>query len=315
MRLFMIDFLKKFSEVNRNIKDSQKLINLVGVVKVYYGINKDGFFRLAFLSNSSPNIKGSTKNIDIVQGSSGDGNYWTCFDLKNDQLLPVFSIFCEDLASCVIGEMDEYFALLKLKNRFSTWTALFKKSRTPLSLEKAKGLYGELFFINDYLISKYDDGKTIKGWGGPEMYNKDFSIDDTWYEIKTINCASTTAKIASIHQLSSEINGWLITIRVEEMTDSYDGELSTINKLCESIISKISTTETKDIFLEKLSSIGFDFCDDLGNKNYHVTSVDAYFVENDFPALKEKDIKSDAINNVSYELILKLIEKYRKELN
>lgn len=310
----MINFFKKFSEINRNIKDSQRLINLVGVVKVYYGINKDGFFRLAFLSANSPNIKGSTKNIEIIQGNSGDNNYWTCFDLKNDQLLPVFSIFCEDLASCVVGEMDEHFALLKLKNRFSTRTALFKKSRKPLSLEKAKGLYGELYFLDNYLLKKYGEDKTIRGWGGPEMYSKDFSIDNTWYEIKTINASSTIAKIASIQQLSSDLIGRLVIVRVEEMTDSYDGELSSINKLCQNIISKIESNEIKDIFLDKLSSLGFDFCDDLANKNYNVSSIETYIVEGEFPALKENDIKSEAINNVSYELILKLIKDYRKDL-
>lgn len=310
----MINLYKKFMELNRNIKDSQKLINLDGVVKAYYGINKDGFFRISFLSKDSPNIKGTTKNIEIVQGNSGDNNYWTCFDLKNDTLLSAFCIFGEDLISCVYDEKEEYNVLTKLRVRFNTWLALFKKSRTPLSLEKAKGLYGELYFINEYMIEKYGADNAIDCWSGPEMYSKDFSIEKTWYEIKTINTGSATIKISSIQQLSSDFDGHLIVIKVEEMSDSFDVDKSSINKLCQLIISKIDNSETKDMFLNRLSELGYDFCDDIGNKNYQVHEMTAYLVNSDFPILREVDIKSEAINNVGYELVLKLINDYEEKI-
>ena len=310
----MINLYKKFVELNRNIKDSQKLINLDGVVKAYYGINKDGFFRISFLSKDSPNIKGTTKNIEIVQGNSGDNNYWTCFDLKNDTLLSAFCIFGEDLISCVYDEKEEYNALTKLRVRFNTWLALFKKSRTPLSLEKAKGLYGELYFINEYMIEKYGADNAIDCWSGPEMYSKDFSIEKTWYEIKTVNTGSATIKISSIQQLSSDFDGHLIVIKVEEMSDSFDVDKSSINKLCQLIISKIDNSETKDMFLNRLSELGYDFCDDIGNKNYQVHEMTAYLVNSDFPILREVDIKSEAINNVGYELVLKLINNYKEKI-
>ena len=306
----MINLNKKFIELNRNIKDSQYPINFKGAVKAYYGINKDGFYRISFLSSKSPDIKGTTKNISIVQGNSSENNYWTCFDLKNDSLLSVFCTFGEDLISCVLEETVEYVALSRLRARFNTWLALFRKTRTPLSPEKAKGLYGELYFIKKYLSIKYSIEEAIKCWSGPEKYSKDFAINDTWYEVKTINVGSSVVKISSIQQLSSDIEGRLVVIRVEEMADSFGEEYSTINKLCQSIISSVSDSEIKDLFLIKLSEIGFDFCDDLGDKNYHVHKVENYIVNEGFPALREKDIKEEAINNVSYEIVLKMIKGY-----
>ena len=82
----MINLNKKFIELIRNIKDSQYPINFKCAVRAYYGINIDGFYRISFLSSKSPDIKGTTKNISIVQGNSSENNYWTCFDLKNDSL-------------------------------------------------------------------------------------------------------------------------------------------------------------------------------------------------------------------------------------
>lgn len=311
----MINLNKKFLELNRNIRDSQFPLNYKDGVKAYYGINKDGFFRLSFLSSKSPEIKGITKNISIVQGFSTENNYWTCFDLKNDSLLSVFCTFGEDLVSCILDEDDENVALTKLRARFNTWIALFRKTRTPLSPERAKGLYGELYFMKSYLINKYSPENSVMCWSGPDNLSKDFSINDTWYEAKTINVGATVAKISSIQQLSSNKTGKLIIIRVEEMSEAANEDDSNINNLCQFIISSISDIEIKDQFLLKLSQAGYDFSDDLGNKNYHVHMVEAYQVDNNFPSIRETDVKVDVVSNVSYDLILKMIKEFKVELD
>lgn len=306
----MINLFEKFNGLNRNIKNTQYLIDTKGVVKAYYGVSVDGFFRLAFLSSKSSGIKDMTKNISVVQGNSNEENYWTCFDLKNDDLISVFCSFGEDLISSVCNEYNETTALSKLRLRYLTWLALFRKTRTPLSPEKAKGLFGELYFLKNVMLKKYDIDKTINSWSGPDYLVKDFAVDEYWYEIKTISCSGTVVKISSLQQLSSDIEGKLVVIKVEEMADAYKGKDSSINELIQYIISVIELNDTKDMFLDKLANIGYDFSDELGNKKYNVANLEYYLVDDKFPALRESDVKSEAINNVGYELILKLLIDY-----
>ena len=306
----MINLFEKFNSLNRNIKNTQYLIDTKGVVKAYYGVSVDGFFRLAFLSSKSSGIKDMTKNIAVVQGNSNEENYWTCFDLKNDDLISVFCSFGEDLISSVCNEYNETTALTKLRLRYSTWLALFRKTRTPLSPEKAKGLFGELYFLKNVMLKKYDIDKTINSWSGPDYLVKDFAVDDYWYEIKTISCSGTVVKISSLQQLSSDIEGKLVVIKVEEMADAYKGKDSSINELVQYVIAEIESNDTKDMFLDKLANIGYDFSDELGNKKYNVANLEYYLVDDKFPALRETDIKSEAINNVGFELILKLLIDY-----
>lgn len=309
----MLNLYDKFNLLNRSIKDTQYPISTEGAIKAYYGISNEGFFRISFLSTSSVGIKGTTKAISIVDGATSNGNYWTCFDLKNDDLLSVFCSFGEDMISCIEKESNETMAASKLRFRFNTWVALFRKTRTPLSEEKAKGLFGELYFMKTTLIDRYGYPKTISSWSGPEQYSKDYAIDDTWYEIKTVAVGSAVAKISSLQQLSSDVDGHLVVIRVEEMAPTYNGSDSSINNLLQSIISSIEDNETKDLFLDKISNYGYDFSDDLGNKKYAVKRVEKYRVDASFPVLRERDIKSNAVNNVSYELILKLIKDWLEE--
>ena len=309
----MINLYNKFNSLNRSIKNVQFPITTKGAIKAYFGISSDGFYRISFLSTSSVGIKGTTKGIEIVQGSTSEDNYWTCFDLKNDDLLSVFCSFGEDMISCVEIDENENSAASKLRFRYNTWVALFRKTRTPLSEEKAKGLFGELYFMKTSLLKQYGCFSAIEAWSGPEQYSKDFSIGDTWFEIKTVSANSAVAKISSLQQLSSNVDGHLIVVRVEEMADTFNGNDSSINGLLQDILTSIEDNETKDLFLDKVSKYGYDFSDDIGNKKYSVKRVEKYLVNNSFPVLRENDIKSDAVNNVSYELILKLIKDWLEE--
>lgn len=309
----MTDLYKKFIELNRNINDSQYPLCFSGAIKCYYGINKDGFYRISFLSSSSLNISGKTKGIEIVEGFSSENNYWTCFDLKNDDLLPVFCTFGEDLVSCIYDENNENIASNNLRMRYKTWVALFKKSRNPLSPEKTQGLYGELYFLKNFMVPTYGVIESVNAWGGPDQNSKDFSINNTWFEIKTVGTSSAVVKISSMQQLSSDESGSLVINRVEGMSDAFNGKDCSINNLIQSIISDIGDQGTKDDFLEKISNYGYDFCDDAGNKKFQVASSRKYIVDKTFPALRENEIKSDAINNVSYELIISLLKAYESE--
>ncbi len=308
----MINLYDNFLKLNRGIKDSQYPINYQGAIRAYYGVSKEGFYRISFLSSVSSGITKFTKNIGVTSGSKDSTNFWTCFDLMDDSLLNVFCTFGEDLISSIFGENNEQLALNKLKLRYKTWLALFRRSRSPLSKEKAQGLYGELYFLKNKMIPLYGISDSINSWSGPDSYSKDFSIKDSWYEIKTISNGSPIVKISSIQQLSSDYEGKLVVIKVEEMSDAFSSPSDSIYKICQDVLTQIKDNEVKDTFLTKLSEIGYDFCDELGNKKYNVSSVSNYIVNNQFPILRETDIKSQAVNNVSYDLILKLIDAFKE---
>ena len=98
---------------------------------------------------------------------------------------------------------------------------MFKKVSCSLSNEKEQGLFGELYFLDKYMIPKYGVDNSINAWTGPLGYNKDFSINNTWYEIKTIGVNSTCINISSLSQLSSDIPGILTILGLKKMSEEY----------------------------------------------------------------------------------------------
>ena len=53
----------------------------------------------------------------------------------------------------------------------------------------------------------------MKSWSGQELTHKDFSMENTWYEIKTIGCGQQNIKISSLEQLDSVYDGEIVVFQ------------------------------------------------------------------------------------------------------
>lgn len=308
-----INFEKKYNEIEKNIYNNQKKIETDTNVKVFYGISNEGYFRLSMLSSIIPPKIDSTKSLNVIQGKEGEKLYWTCIDLINNDFKKIFFFFCEDIINSISNVKDEIEELNIVKDRFYIWKSMFKKVKNSLSLEKEQGLFGELYFLLKYMIPHYGTEISINSWSGPLKYNKDFSVEDDWIEVKTPSVNSDTIKITSLSQLSSDKNGRLAIVQVEKMSNEYEEEETTILSLVEKINNEIKSLELKQQFLTKLSEYGFSEENSFVNYKFSVHNISIYEVREEFPRLNEADIKFQEIGNIQYELFINTLERYKVE--
>ena len=313
-KITMIDFEELYGTLGKELSGNQKRLSIESVLGVYYGMSKDGFFRISFMSSrKAPNIE-STRLLRITQGSESEGVYWTCFDLLQHDAQKVFFTFCESLIEAIEGISEEKKALDVLKTRYITWKALFKREcSNRLTREELQGLFGELYFLNKYMIPKYGTNEAIRSWSGPDAKSKDYSIKTDWYEIKTIGANSVTVKISSLSQLTSEHEGHLAVIRVEAMSEQYDNEDASIGAVFTSILSKICDESIEAIFLSKLGAYGFDISDESFMSKYEVKSMNLYMVNEEFPRLTEANINKPEVCDVEYSLIVNSLLPYMED--
>ena len=170
--------------------------------------------------------------------------------------------------------------------------------------------YGELYFLKNYMLKKYDVKTAICSWSGPNSTSKDFSLSDNWFEIKTIGNNVQNIHISSLTQLSSSIDGRLVVIKIEEMSDKFNNDDSNISVLLKQIIEQLNDEKYEELFLSKISN----FClqDDYISRNYDVKSMNIYLVNNKFPRLTEKDISYPEISEVKYTLLVNSLEQYKE---
>lgn len=296
------------------LSGNQKRFTINSVLGVFYGISNDGFLRISFMSVSPAPQMESTKLLRVTQGAESETVYWTCFDLLQHDARKVFFTFCENLIEAITDITDERLALTALRKRYVTWKTMFRHERDKkVSNEVLQGLYGELYFLKNFMIEKYGINNAITSWSGPDARSKDFAIDKNWYEIKTVGANSSVVRISSLAQLSSEYDGYLVILRSERMSDSFDNGESCINDLFKYILSVIDDEAIEGVFLSKLSAYGYDISDESFVAKFDVKSMQKYKVSDDFPRLTENDVQRPEICDVGYSLIINSLKPYMEE--
>ncbi len=307
-----INFEEKFKEL-QNIIDILKKVDSNNKLKIFYGLSNEGKKRLAFLSNKKIDNIESTKMIKVSLYS--DNNmYWLSFDLEDSKFDNIFYTFCSDMVNSLSNMESEDMELSYIKNRFNNWKKMFQNiSIKELSEEKEQGIFGELFFMYKYMIPKYGTDNSILSWSGPLKFNKDFSIENDWYEIKTSSVNSASVKITSLSQLQSKNVGYLSVVSVEKMSIEFNGELSSTSELIKMIMPQIKSIRIQDNFLNKLIEYGLGPDNNFGTRKFDAKNIKLYRVDDNFPRLTKDNIKYPEIENVSYVLNLAGIEKYKSE--
>ena len=307
------NFIELFEQLESDFINEQRRIPVNSCLNVYYGITKKKNFRLSFISSKKSFGLESTKEIKVTQGKESENVYWTCFDLVNDDAKDVFFIFCDSLVKSIENVEDDFDALYALKERYLSWKLLLE-NKGKMSYERYQGLFGELYFLKEFMVKKYGIERAIESWVGPEGFSKDFSIDDTWYEIKTIGTSSSTIKINSLDQLDSENVGHLVTIVAERMSEQFDSDLCNVPAIYKKIIDEIDDHQIREKFVNKVIKSGY-VDDDLSinNQKYEVKRVTFYKVNEVFPKITKKIFKDNAIVKASYEIFIGSIDKFKEE--
>lgn len=261
-------------------------------------------------------LEGNLEKVQSSQAIQVD-----IFNMENSQIRIYFSLldnskesiffkFCEDIIEStysVSREKVNYFIV----SRWNEWRAMFKKATGNLLTEnQITGLLGELIFLDKYMLPKYGELKSIEAWNGPNKSHKDFEIEDTWHEIKTIRQAALTIKISSIEQLDSEIDGNLEVIILEKTNSEFNNTIN-LNKFIEYIGEKIKSFEVYKKFQEKLSQVGYFYDEEYNKYVYRYIKNDTYLVNREFPRVKKEDLQ-EGIVKVSYDILLKDINKFIK---
>lgn len=309
----MINFaeLFNFAEQPNNI---QKKIPVESALDVFYGLSADGHLRLSFISKSKAPKLESTKFLRVSQGEESSSVYWTCFDLLQNDAKSVYYTFCENLVLAITDVTAEADALNILKKRFITWKAMFKQVQNQdASREVIQGLFGELYFLKNFMLENYSPNEAIGAWAGADAKSKDYSIKNDWFEIKTIGANATQVHISSLSQLSSSLTGHLVVIKVESMSEEFVCKDASINMLLNEILKKVQDEIAEGQFFNKIKAVVGNITDKVLNAKFLVKSINFYLVGGNFPRLQESDIPFSEIENVEYSLNINMLDKYREK--
>jgi hypothetical protein len=245
--------------------------------------------------------------ISVEYYAREDGKTVLSFGLEDNSLSDLFYNFCEDIIESTRGS-DPKEGFLPIINRWNTWIKFFTKVSLPLTEMEIRGLIGEVYFLREFLIQKYNVDQALEAFIGIDKAHKDFEIENTWYEVKTIHNGAHTTKISSIEQLDSDKDGFLAVVTLDQGTLGLD-DCVTLNKIVNDFRANVSEKNAA-IFDEKMRKAGYVYDERYDEFTFIIIHLEIYEVTGEFPRIK-KEMLPTGIVKAGYELDLETVKDYK----
>lgn len=292
----MNDIKKRFKDFFRNgyftrVDDSH-------ILDLYIGLNEKGQYTLEYRGDFNiKEVKGSGA-IGISQGATSNYSYLLIF-LKDTDMFDTFCALINDIVENTRSCSGNPSGYQIVTNRLYLWKKMFSSKKKKMDESAIMGLIGELYFLDNFMFPKYGKTESLNAWSGQELTHKDFSLDDIWYEVKSIHSGKDSVRISSLEQLQSNNYGELIIIPMERMSSAFNG--INLSKLANKIMKEFDSDEDLDKFIAKMSEQGFCFDTEADEYVYQVISIDRYAVKSEFPKIIRVEIPP-AIVQAQYDL-------------
>lgn len=257
------------------------------------------------------------KGIHIVsEPVPGTNDRVLLFRLLDAAQRSLFYQLCLDIIESTRDAETERVAVASAINRTWRWHHLLKGGGSSLSEEEQKGLFGELRFLEGFLLPNLPAEDAISSWTGPFGAPKDFEVGDICIEAKTRRGAATPyVLISSEHQLDDTSIRALflyVTDVAREITPAGQGETLTtvVNRIRRTISWEYPEALTQ--FESALAAVGYRREPGQDELSWIVAGSTLYSVTSEFPRIRATDLAS-GLSNVRYSLSLVDCEKFQVE--
>lgn len=236
--------------------------------------------------------------------------------LLNKQHKDIFSTLCEDLIFGVSEVNTEQVLVEKLLERLVKWQSLFEKvGKQGLTDEAQRGLYGEVYFLREFLNNTEDKNYCLKSWLGSEKAIQDFQYSNWAVEVKTTHGNNhQKIHITSERQLDDSIIEKIFLFHLSLDIRVDNGE--SLNAIIENVLESLrDSTMASNLFKLKLLESGYyDIHKPLyENRGYNIRQENIYRVTGNFPRITEAIIPV-GVGDVKYSIVLSESEEWRIDL-
>jgi Putative PD-(D/E)XK family member, (DUF4420) len=164
---------------------------------LFLGIEKPSNRRVLLLRIAAANVPDATllpqargfevRFVTLPDDPQGDSS--VLLSQSNDTFRDIFTILTTDIAEHIAPTTDQKTAVEQFLVRLQRWQQFLERSGPEgLGDEAQRGLFGELWFICNYLVPVLGV-QAVTAWTGPFLTAQDFQLPRSAIEVKT-----TTAK-------------------------------------------------------------------------------------------------------------------------
>lgn len=223
----------------------------------------------------------------------------------------VFAVLAEDIAPRVAAAADEKGAARVMLDRLRRWQKFLSARADGLSVQRQRGLFGELHFLRHVLLPQVDVQSAVTAWHAPERSHQDFQFASASIEVKT-----TTAKqpqdirITSERQLDSTgtpaLFLFVAVLDEREVEPNTPAQGETLPAAISGLRNLLGSNNLpRDTFDDRLLDAGYLEADAprFETRRFTLRSQQCFQVVDGFPRLLEGSLPA-GVGDVSYALSL-----------
>lgn len=224
----------------------------------------------------------------------------------------LFRHLCDDLVAHLALARDGAHASSILVERLARWQAFMKRAGKGLSREVQIGLFGELIFLREELITRMAPRDAIGGWTGPDRGAHDWEFDQVGFEIKATTAQEPVSiGITNISQLDPCGLPKLYLVVVWLAKGPGPGE--SLPDVVESVRA-LAGAGVHLALEDKLIASGYSDADahHYADDRYQLRSLAYYAVTDGFPKIVSQDVPNGVVA-VRYDIALPAIAPFVRE--
>lgn len=304
-------FQEKWQSV-MTIGDSNGMTRVDDVhqLDLFIGSDNSNRYQLMLISEFEPKNIMNSRAIHTSAGKRQDGRWAICFVLFDNTVEEEFMRLCWNMVEVSRGLSKSQDDINFIMAEFEKWQKMMELgSNGILSLNEAKGLVGELFFLEKYAIKNYGEIVAVQGWMGPNKADRDFIYADSWFEVKSVDPSATDVTISSIEQLDIDIRGQLVVYFLETTAItspeaiSLSGQVKAVRQICKQAGCLLA-------FENKLNAFGYIDRKEYDEYVFAFRGKTCFNVDSTFPRLRRALIPA-AVQKASYSIGLSSIEFWK----
>ncbi|MCM3671073.1 PD-(D/E)XK motif protein [Mesobacillus maritimus] len=242
-------------------------------------------------------------------------HYFLVITQETEQSSDIFEMVLQNLLDHTINKQKDETLFYVIYKVLDKWRNFFQRGGyRKLTEEMQRGLFGELWFIQDWLNRNPGiPPLLIEQWEGPTSGRIDFKNSKCGVEIKTTNDKLLkTIKISNEKQLklSTAVSKLFLYVCFIEQSKSHGTSLEAMVLNIREALAERSDRLAL-IFNDFLLELGFKE-DQYADSYYFVEKVEVFEVTDDFPKISSENLPI-GISHVSYSLDLSHCLKFEKK--
>ena len=248
------------------------------------------------------------RDIEVTLSPPDDsGSRILAFKLLDTGQEDLFHTLCQDIISAAGATATEREACSIALMRTWRWHHLLRGGGTGLSLERQRGLIGELQVLEQLLIPQLGGSNAVAAWKGPLGSPKDFEIGRVAIEVKARRGGATPiVAITSEDQLDeSGVDSLFLYVCEVDGAQADDLGSFTVTDMAERVRILLESEDPGAFhrFEGLIMATGLDSGDDYSQSRWLEGSSHIYTVSGNFPRIKGYELRQ-GISRVRYSVSL-----------